>query len=61
MERTRFADAVSGSPQFRCPENRGKLTLPSRWFRSAYMGIAVHSTQALFFIVVAFGLVLGLS
>ena len=37
------------------------LALPSRRFRSAYMGIVVHSAQTVFFIVVALGLVLGLS
>lgn len=37
------------------------LALPSKRFRSAYMGIALHSTQAVFFIFVAFGLVLGLA
>ncbi len=33
--------------------------LPSRRFRSAWMGIAVHSAQTVFFVVVALGLVLG--
>ena len=33
--------------------------LPSRRFRSAWMGIAVHSAQTVFFIFVALGLVLG--
>ena len=33
--------------------------LPTRRFRSAWMGIAVHSTQTVFFIFVALGLVLG--
>lgn len=37
------------------------LALPSTRFRSAYMGIAVHSAQTVFFIVVALGLVLGLA
>ena len=32
---------------------------PSRRFRSAWMGIAVHSAQTVFFIVIALGLVLG--
>jgi membrane protease YdiL (CAAX protease family) len=35
------------------------LALPSRRFRTAWMGIAVHSSQSVFFLVVAFGLVLG--
>ncbi len=35
--------------------------LPSRRFRSAWMGIAVHSAQTVFFIFVALGLVLGLA
>ena len=33
--------------------------LPSRRFRSAWMGIAVHSAQTVFFVFVALGLVLG--
>ena len=33
--------------------------LPSRRFRSAWMGIIVHSMQTVFFIVIALGLVLG--
>ena len=37
------------------------LALPSRRFRSAYMGIAIHSGQTVYFIVVALGLVLGLA
>jgi membrane protease YdiL (CAAX protease family) len=37
------------------------FALPSRRFRSAWMGIAVHSSQAVFFVLVAFGLVLGLT
>jgi membrane protease YdiL (CAAX protease family) len=35
--------------------------LPSRRFRSAWMGIAVHSAQTVFFVVAALGLVLGRS
>lgn len=35
------------------------LALPSRRFRSAWMGIAVHSSQSVFVLVVALGLVLG--
>ena len=35
------------------------LALPSRRFRTAWMGIAVHSSQSVFFLVVALGLVLG--
>ena len=35
--------------------------LPSKRFRSAWMGIAVHSMQTVFFIIVALGLVLGLA
>jgi membrane protease YdiL (CAAX protease family) len=37
------------------------MALPSRRFRSAWMGIAVHSTQTVFFIFMALGLVLGLA
>ena len=37
------------------------MALPSRRFRSAWMGIAVHSSQTVFFVFVAFGLVLGLA
>ncbi len=35
--------------------------LPSRRFRSAWMGIAVHSVQTVLFIFLALGLVLGLA
>ncbi len=35
--------------------------LPSRRFRSAWMGIAVHSVQTVLFLVLALGLVLGLA
>lgn len=35
------------------------LALPSRRFRSAWIGIAVHSSQSVFFLIVALGLVLG--
>jgi membrane protease YdiL (CAAX protease family) len=35
--------------------------LPTRRFRSAWMGIAVHSAQTVFFIFIALGLVLGLA
>lgn len=35
------------------------LALPSRRFRSAWIGIAVHSGQAVFFVFIALGLVLG--
>jgi membrane protease YdiL (CAAX protease family) len=34
---------------------------PSKRFRSAWMGIAVHSAQTVFFIFIALGLVLGLA
>jgi uncharacterized protein len=34
---------------------------PSRRFRSAWMGIVVHSMQTVFFIFIALGLVLGLA
>lgn len=37
------------------------LAWPSRRFRSAWMGIIVHSAQTVFFIVIALGLVLGLA
>jgi membrane protease YdiL (CAAX protease family) len=37
------------------------LAWPSRRFRSAWMGIIVHSGQTVFFILVALGLVLGLA
>ena len=37
------------------------LAWPSRRFRSAWMGIIVHSSQTVFFIFVALGLVLGLA
>jgi membrane protease YdiL (CAAX protease family) len=37
------------------------LALPSRRFRSAWMGIIVHSGQTVFFIFIALGLVLGLA
>lgn len=35
--------------------------LPSRRFRSAWMGIAVHSMETVFFVVIALGLVLGVA
>ncbi len=35
--------------------------LPSRRFRSAWMGIIIHSVETVFFIFLAFGLVLGLA
>jgi uncharacterized protein len=35
--------------------------LPSRRFRSAWMGIVIHSLQTLFFVFAALGLVLGLA
>jgi hypothetical protein len=35
--------------------------LPSRRFRSAWMGIVVHSVQTVIFIFLALGLVLGLA
>jgi hypothetical protein len=35
------------------------MALPSRRSRSAWMGIAVHSSQSVFFLAVALGLVLG--
>ena len=35
------------------------LAWPSRRFRSAWMGIAIHSSQAMFFLFVSVGLVLG--
>lgn len=35
--------------------------LPSRMFRSTFMGIVVHSAETVFFIVLATGLVLGLA
>jgi membrane protease YdiL (CAAX protease family) len=35
--------------------------LPSRRYRCAWMGIIVHSSQTVFFIFVALGLVLGLA
>jgi membrane protease YdiL (CAAX protease family) len=34
---------------------------PTKRFRSAWMGIIVHSTQTVFFVVIALGLVLGLA
>jgi uncharacterized protein len=34
---------------------------PSRRFRSAWMGIAIHSIETVFFVVIALGLVLGLA
>jgi membrane protease YdiL (CAAX protease family) len=37
------------------------LALPSRRYRSAWIGIIVHSGQTVFFIFVALGLVLGLA
>ena len=37
------------------------LAWPSRRFRSAWMGIIVHSSQTLFFAFIALGLVLGLA
>jgi membrane protease YdiL (CAAX protease family) len=37
------------------------LAWPSRRFRSAWMGIIVHSSQTLFFVFIALGLVLGLA
>jgi membrane protease YdiL (CAAX protease family) len=37
------------------------LALPSRRFRSAWMGIAIHSSQSVFFVLVALGLVLGVA
>lgn len=37
------------------------LAWPSRRFRSAWMGIILHSAQTVFFIVIALGLVLGLA
>jgi len=37
------------------------LAWPSRRFRSAWMGIIVHSSQTVFFVFVALGLVLGLA
>jgi membrane protease YdiL (CAAX protease family) len=37
------------------------LAWPSRRFRSAWMGIIVHSAQTVFFIFIALGLVLGLA
>ena len=37
------------------------LALPSRRYRSAWMGIIVHSGQTVFFVFVALGLVLGLA
>ena len=37
------------------------FALPSKRFRSAWIGIAVHSTQTVFFVFVALGLVLGLA
>jgi membrane protease YdiL (CAAX protease family) len=37
------------------------LALPSRRFRSAWMGIIVHSSQTVFFLFIALGLVLGLA
>ena len=42
---------------------RGVLlyALPTKRFRSAWMGIAVHSAQTVFFIFAALGLVLGLA
>jgi hypothetical protein len=35
--------------------------LPSRRYRSTWMGIIVHSSQAVFFTFIALGLVLGLA
>jgi membrane protease YdiL (CAAX protease family) len=35
--------------------------LPSKRFRSAWIGIAVHSAQSVFFVFLALGLVLGLA
>jgi membrane protease YdiL (CAAX protease family) len=37
------------------------LALPSRRYRSAWLGIAVHSSQSVFFFAVVLGLVLGLA
>lgn len=37
------------------------LALPSRYFRSAWFGIIVHSGQSIFFAVLLLGLVLGLA
>ena len=37
------------------------MALPSRQFRCTWMGIVVHSSQAVFFILIALGLVLGLA
>jgi CAAX protease family protein len=37
------------------------LALPSRRYRSAWMGIILHSAQTIFFIFAALGLVLGLA
>jgi membrane protease YdiL (CAAX protease family) len=37
------------------------FALPSRRYRSAWMGIIVHSSQTLFFVFLALGLVLGLA
>jgi uncharacterized protein len=34
---------------------------PSRRFRSAWMGIAVHSANSVFFVIIALGLVLGVA
>ena len=37
------------------------LAYPSRRFHSAWMGIAVHSSQTVFFLIITLGLVLGAS
>jgi hypothetical protein len=37
------------------------LAWPSRRYRSAWMGIIIHSGQTVFFIFLALGLVLGMA
>jgi hypothetical protein len=37
------------------------LALPSRYYRSAWFGIVLHSGQSVFFTILILGLVLGLA